>query len=192
MIGWLKSLFSNEAEAQSPSPEMPQNTASAPPPESAEHREMRENYGALIKEKLSAVREPVSLAFSDLLKSDFPEHTQSLWIEVFTDGPGFYFTIYSMDEHNGQTHEPPAFEDFQKKIEALWPLITEEEHDKYIVWEEDPKWGRQHALDQPIDTLDLPKIVVPWFKSIVSDTRAETSPKIVINFHDASVEGLEL
>jgi len=43
------------------------------------------------------------------------------------------------------------------------------------------------ALEQPLDKLNIQKIVLPWFKKILSETRGDFSYPITASVHDVTM-----
>lgn len=93
-----------------------------------------------------------------------------------------------MDAQNSQTATPSEIEEFNVQLETLWPIMTQDELDQFTVWEDDPKWGRQVALKQPIDELNIPKLVLPWLKEIVAEVRGNFAKRITANVHDITLD----
>lgn len=92
-----------------------------------------------------------------------------------------------MDSQNCQTPEYPALAHFNSQIDALLPFVTEAEIATYTIWEHDPEFGRQVALTQPLDRLDIQGIAIPWLKGIVSETREHFRHKIMTGIHDPTI-----
>jgi hypothetical protein len=178
MMRWLKSLFSRDAKA-------PQTQ------EDQEHP-LLAGYTALLTRRLREFHGPVSRAFAEFFASKVPDSFDILHIEIFVEEPAFSVRVFSMDKTHCQTPEPPVLQHLNKQIAALWPLLTEDEVDQFMIWEDDPKWGRQVALSQPIDAMDFHKLVIPWLRDIVSETKDSFDRKITANVHDmTAAEELE-
>ena len=126
-------------------------------------------------------------AFANLLAADLPDSVKGLHIEVFLDVPAFSFRIFGKENSDVWAGEPEPVKEFNNAIERLWPIVTQDELDQYTIWEDDPKWGRQVALEQPLDELNVPGIVLPWFKKMVSETKGNFTQSITASVHDITL-----
>lgn len=174
MINWLKSLFGKRDR---------DNLSTA----TANGNELLEQFEVFLVERMNTFYPSVRDAFSILLAADFSDNIKSLHIEVFLDDPGFSFRLFSQGNNDVWAEEPTSILELNDTIDRLWPIVTEDELDQYTIWEDDPKWGRQVALEQPIDNLDIPRIVIPWFKKIVLETKGDFSRPITVSIHDITV-----
>jgi hypothetical protein len=152
------------------------------------NNELYIGYKKLITNRLAEFRDPVGIALANLFQSEPSIEYDILHIEFFLDEPGFSFRAFSMDAHNSQTRTPSEIEAFNAEIQALWPIVAQDELDQFTVWEDDPKWGRQVALGQPTDELHIPKLVLPWLKGIVAEVRGDFAKKITANVHDITFD----
>lgn len=174
MIKWIKSLLGKRKTGE-------YLTASTQDNDLLEQFEVL--LGDRMKNRYPAVRE----AFSILLDADFPDSIKGLHIEVFIDDPGFSFRLFSKGKTDVWDDEPEPVAQLNDTIDSLWPIVTEDEMDQYMIWEDDPKWGRQVALEQPLDKLNVHRIVLPWFKKIVSETRGGFPHPITASIHDLTL-----
>jgi hypothetical protein len=178
-MGWLKKLLNRG----------PSDETSAT--NSLEKNALYIGYSKLLTKRLGEFRDPVGVAFAKLFQTEPSIEYAILHIEFFLDEPGFSFRAFSMDAQNCQTRTPTEIEAFNAEIQALWPIITQDELDKFTVWEDDPKWGRQVDLEQPTDALNIPKQVLPWIKGIMTEVKGDFAKKITVNVHDLTFdEGL--
>jgi len=152
------------------------------------NNELYVGYKNLLTKRLVEFRNPVGIAFANLLQTVPSTNYEILHIEVFLEEPAFRFRGFSMDAQNSQTATPSEIEEFNVQLETLWPIMTQDELDQFTVWEDDPKWGRQVALKQPIDELNIPKLVLPWLKEIVAEVRGNFAKRITANVHDITLD----
>ena len=140
-------------------------------------------FEVFLKERMREFREPVQAAFAAFFEAATLGRDARIHVEVFTEGEGFDFHLFQYDSNGSElTSEPILL--FNDRIEALWPMVQSEEMDSFWVWEDDPKWGRQVALHQPIDSVDLLQIVAPWFRSIVLEARGDRECNVTLALHD--------
>lgn len=150
-------------------------------------RDLLEQFELLLAERMEKYYPEVRAAFGTLLAADFPDTIRGLHIEVFLDDPAFSFRLFSKGQKHVWADEPKPIKDLNKTVDRFWPIVTEDELDQYTIWEDDPKWGRQVALEQPLGKLNVPGIVLPWFKKIVSETRGDFSHPITASVHDITL-----
>lgn len=149
--------------------------------------DLLEQYEVFLSDRMEKLRPKVRAAFATLLDADFPDGIKRLHIEVFLDDPAFSFRLFSEVKDEFLSNEPEPVKEFNDTIDRFGPIVTQDEMDQYTIWEDDPKWGRQVALEQPTDELDLPKIILPWFKKIVAETRGEFPFPITAAVHDITL-----
>jgi hypothetical protein len=174
MIDWFKSLFARRKTENSQA-----NTA--------QDNELLEQFEVLLAARMEEFYPEVRDAFASLLSSGIPDSIKGLHIEVFLDDPAFSFRLFSVGKTDVWADEPEAVQEFNETMDRIWPIVSEDELDQYTIWEDDPKWGRQVALEQPLDKLNVPGIVLPWFKKIVSETRGNFSHPITASVHDITL-----
>ena len=174
MIDWIKSLFRKRRIENSST-----NKSQDP--------ELLKLFEVFLADRMEEFYPDVRNAFATLLDARFPDGFKGLHIEVFLDDPAFSFRLFGQGKNDVWTDELEAVEIFNDTICRLWPIVTQDELDQYTIWEDDPKWGRQVALEQPLDKLDVQRIVLPWFKKIVSETRGDFSYPITTSVHDISM-----
>lgn len=171
MIEWVKSLFGKRK---------PETARTG----TAQDSDLLGQFKVFLNERMEEFYPDVRDAFATLLDADFPDSTKGLHIEVFLDEPAFSFRLFSKGKNDVWAEEPEAVKEFNDTIDRVWPIVTQDELDQYTIWEDDPKWGRQVALEQPLDKLNVPRIVLPWFKKVVSDSRGKFSYPITASVHD--------
>lgn len=174
MIEWVKSLFGKRKTENSTT-------------DTAQDSELLEQFKVFLADRMEEFYPDVRDAFATLLDAGFPDGIKGLHIEVFLDDPAFSFRLFSKGKNDVWADEPEAVKEFNDTIDRIWPIVTEDELDKYTIWEDDPKWGRQVALEQPLDKLNVSRIVFPWFKKIVSETRGDFSHPITASVHDITL-----
>jgi hypothetical protein len=146
--------------------------------------ELLKQFELLLVDRMEKFYPEVKAAFSTLIEADFPSSTKGLHFEVFLDDPAFSFRLFSKGKTDVWADEPKPVQEFNNTIESYWPIVTQDELDQYMIWEDDPKWERQVALEQPLDKLNIPRIILPWLKKIVSETRGDFSQSITASVHD--------
>lgn len=171
MIKWVKSIFGKRKTENAPT-------------DTAQNSDLLGQFKVFLSERLEEFYPDVREAFAKLLSADFPDDIKGLHIEVFLDEPAFSFRLFSKGKSDILANEPEAVKVFNDTIDRVWPIVTQDELDQYIIWEDDPKWGRQEALEQPLDKLSFPRIVLPWLKKVVSDSRGKFSHPITASVHD--------
>lgn len=174
MIDWLKSIFGSGQQKQ-------------PVTKSEPDDNLLERFEAFLAERMQEFRPSVHDAFITLFKANLTDDIKGLHIEIFMDDPAFSFRLFSQSKDDVWTGEPAPVQAMNETIDRLWPIVTEDELDQYTIWEDDPKWGRQVALEQPLDKLSIPQIVIPWFKKIVSETRGDFSRPVTASVHDITM-----
>jgi len=174
MIDWIKSFF-RKRRSESSSTNTTQDI------------ELLKLFEVFLADRMEEFYPHVRNAFATLLDACFPDGFKGLHIEVFRDDPAFSFRLFGQGKNDVWTNEPEAVEIFNDTISRLWPIVTQDELDQYTIWEDDPQWGRQVALEQPLDKLNIQKIVLPWFKKIVSETRGDFSYPITASVHDETM-----
>lgn len=171
MIKWIKSIFEKRKAENAPT-------------DTAPNSELLEQFKVFLADRMDAFYPNVRDAFAKLLDADFPDDIKGFHIEVLLDEPAFSLRLFSKGENDFLGNEPDAVKEFNDTIDRLWPIVTQDELDQYTIWEDDPKWGRQEALEQPLDTLSFPRIVLPWLKKIVSESKGTCSRPITASVHD--------
>ncbi len=146
--------------------------------------QIAERYAGFLESKLAAARPQLLEAFRALFSGAFPLDLQRLHFEIFEDEPGFGFGLFLLDAGNTEVFANELTNPFQAAVDGVWPLVTDSEMDQFMIWEDDPKWGRQHALDQPLDAFDVMHVARPWFRSIVSETKGSFAPDVTLGVHD--------
>lgn len=171
MIGWAKRFFrSRRTENRSTT--------------TGQDSDLLERFEIFLADRMNKFYPSVRDAFTKLLDADFPDNVEGLHIEVFIDDPAFSFRLFGQGKKDVWADEPIPVRELNDTINRLWPIVTQDELDQYMIWEDDPKWGRQVALEQPLDKLNVADIIIPWFKKIVSETRGEFSHPITASVHD--------
>lgn len=174
MIEWVKSLFGKRKTEKSST-------------DTAQDSVLLKQFQVFLADRMDEFYPDVRDAFATLLDAGFPDSIKGLHIEVFLDDPAFSFRLFSKGKNDVWADEPEAVKELNETIDRIWPIVTEDELDQYTVWEDDPKWGRRVALEQPLDKLNVPGIVFPWFKKIVSETRGDFSYPITASVHDITL-----
>lgn len=147
--------------------------------------ELVEEFEKFLADRMREFREPVRAQFATFFRATAPQHVCKLHIEVHTDTDGFDFHLFEFDEHNAEVISA-NIRLFNSNIKAVWPIIQPEEMNRFWIWEIDPTWGRQVALEQPIDNIDLPQIVMPWFRGILLETRGDCRCEVTLALHDVT------
>lgn len=171
MIGWLRSLLRNRA-------------TDGPPSGAKENNELRFQYEAFLLERLDVVTPSVRRAFLTLTTSDFPDKVERLHLEIFLDAPPFSLRLFGQDNAGVWADIAAPVKTFNDTIDRLWPIVTQDEMDAFMIWEDDPQWGRQVALEQPIDMVNVSSLVIPWLRKIAAETSADFRVKIAVSVHD--------
>lgn len=174
MIEWIKSLFGKRRT---------ENSSTG----MAQDGDLLEQFEVFLANRMEEFYPDVRDAFAELMDTDFPDSIKGLHIEVFRDAPAFSFRLFGKGRNEVWVDEPEPVKKLNDAIDRLWPIVTEDELDQYTIWEDDPKWGRQVALEQPLDKLNVPRIVFPWLKKIVSETRREFPHPITASLHDMTL-----
>lgn len=170
-IEWLKSGFS-ERRMENMSNDTTQDS------------DLLERFQVFLADRMNSFYLSVRDAFARLLETEFPTNIKGLHIEVFIDDPAFSFRLFSQGQDDVWTDDCEQIKALNDTIGRIWPIVTQDELDQYIIWEDDPKWGRQVALEQPLDTLNISGIVFPWLRKIVSEAKGDRSLPITIGVHD--------
>ncbi|MEJ2002030.1 MAG: hypothetical protein P8X51_17360 [Maritimibacter sp.] len=171
MIYWLKSfLGKRDAEKLSTG--------------TAQDSNLLEQFEVFLAERMDKFHPSVSEAFATLLEANFSDNIKGLHIEIFLDDPGFSFRVFGRGKRDVWADDPEPIKELNDTIDRLWPIVTEDELDQYMIWEDGPEGRPQVALRQPLDNLNIPKIVIPWFKNIVLETRGNFSLSITASVHD--------
>lgn len=171
MIEWLKSLFRRRRTENQPA-------------DAAQESDMLKRFEGFLSGRMNAVYPSVRDRFDTLLNADLADRIHGLHIVVYLDDPAFSFRLFSQGENDFWENGPEQVRAMNDSIEALWPIVTRDELDQYTIWEDDPEWGRQVALEQPLDNLDIAGLVIPWFRKIVAETRADFPHPITVSVHD--------
>lgn len=171
MIKWIKSLLGKRKAGEYSAA-------------STQDSDLLEQFEVFLGDRMKKLYPDVREAFAILLGADFPDSIKGLHIEVFLDDPGFSFRLFSTGKIDVWEDEPEPVTQFNDTIDSLWPIVTEDEMDQYLIWEDGPKWERQAALEQPVDKLNVHRIALPWFKKIVSETRGNFPHPITASIHD--------
>lgn len=174
MIEWVKSLFGKRRTENSST-------------DAEQDSDLLEQFEVFLADRMEKLFPDVRDAFATLLDTDFPDSIKGLHIEVFLDDPAFSFQLFSKGKNDIWANGPEPVKKLNATIDRIWPIVTKDELDQYTIWEDDPKWGRQEALEQPLDKLNVPRIVFPWFKKIVSETRGRFSHPITASIHDITL-----
>lgn len=147
---------------------------------------IRRSFDQLLAIKLDAATPSVQTAFHDLINACPPEDLDHFHIEVFRDTPDFAFYVYAMAIDNRQLKDHAALLEFQDKINRIWPLFSSEERDAFTLWENDPKWGPQEALYQPLDNKNCVAAAKPWFIKILQIACEGRSMPFTFASHDGT------
>lgn len=154
--------------------------------DTTEGSDLLERFQVFLTDRVDTVYPSVRDAFATLLESEFPDCIKGLHIEVSIDGPAFSFRLFSQGQDDVWADESEQVRELNGTIDRIWPIVTQKELDQYMIWEDDPKWGRQVALDQPLDKLNIPGIVFPWLRKIVAESKGDFSLPITIGVQDTA------
>ncbi|UWR53212.1 hypothetical protein [Phaeobacter inhibens] len=174
MIDWLKSLLGKR------------NTENRSTGAAHDFNQL-EQFEVFRAERMKRFHPSVSDAFAKLFEADFSDNIKGLHIEIFLDDPAFSFRLFSQGNNDVWADEPAPIKELNDTIDRLWPIVTEDELDEYMIWEDGPKGKPQVALEQPLDNLNIPRIVFPWFNKILSETRGSFPHPITASVHDIAL-----
>ncbi|UWR64843.1 hypothetical protein K4L02_00995 [Phaeobacter inhibens] len=174
MIDWLKSLLGKR------------NTENRSTGAAHDFNQL-EQFEVFRAERMKRCHPSVSDAFAKLFEADFSDNIKGLHIEIFLDDPAFSFRLFSQGNNDVWADEPAPIKELNDTIDRLWPIVTEDELDEYMIWEDGPKGKPQVALEQPLDNLNIPRIVFPWFNKILSETRGSFPHPITASVHDIAL-----
>ncbi len=144
-------------------------------------------FEAFLAARLQQLRPDVLKVFQELFAARTGEDTKSVNIEVFDDAAPFSFRMFEVDPDNIWCSSPEYIQAANRVFDAMVPIMSELEMDPFWIWEEDPKWGRQVALEQPLDALDVPGILMPWFRGLVSEARGASCLVVTASVHDLTM-----
>ena len=154
------------------------------PPSDGENHDLLKKYEALVVNRMQGMRPRVQEAFAALFASVQPDNPGDIHIEIFLDEAAFSFRVFDKTKDDVWADEPEAVMHFNNTVDGFWPIVTDDEVMQFLVWEHDPEHGRIAAIEQPIDELNIPGIVLPWLREIVSETRGICSRKVTARVHD--------
>ena len=161
-------------------------TGETEPPEALVAR-----YAAALSERMAERAAALRALFDGLDPASLPQGTVRLCLECWPDSPPFAITAFAMDEAACDLEDDTgALEALNEGLERLTPLISEEEQDGFMLWEEDPKWGRVLAEDQPTDMLDLLALAAPRLSQASAGFAARFGGAVVFGLHDHREETL--
>ena len=147
-------------------------------------------YRAAYRSGLEAARHGLVDLFR-ALKKDLearPRPVEAVAVEIHRDGPTGPFPI-SIFTSEAEGIWDPAGALVSQQLKALPPILTDAQFDTVVVWEEmDNPPGRVHALDQPIDSLNLEcDEVLPLLRATLEEAAEGSFPcKVLAGLHDAA------
>lgn len=171
MLGWLKDLFRRTL---------------APPmtDRPTEEDDLQRRFDALLCARMEAAYPALRGAFAALFQDDLPQTVKALQIAIFVDELPFSIRLFGLDEGGMLTDRAAPVATFNDRINQIWPIMSQAESDAFTIWEDDPTWGRQVALEQPLDGVDIPARVIPWLRKIVSQTKGGFARPVLVAVHD--------
>ena len=148
-------------------------------------------YAAALSQRMAERAAALRALFDGLDPASLPQGTVRLHLECWPDSPPFAITAFAMDEAAcDAAGDGAALEALNEGLQRLTPLFSEKEQDGFMLWEEDPKWGRVVAEDQPTDTLDLHALAAPWLAEASAGFAARFGGDVVFGLHDHREETL--
>ena len=138
------------------------------PNTSSDDNALRLAFDDFLTEKLAQVTRDIRNILSGLDPDVLPGDTDLLHIEIFEE-PMYEMRLFAFRSDgveafaDPETWSPsPALQEVNAALDALQPILTQEELDRFTIWEEDAEWGRQEALEQPLDAYDAWRQLGPF------------------------------
>ncbi|MGG7568262.1 hypothetical protein ACQ5SO_19085 [Rhodovulum sp. DZ06] len=142
-------------------------------------------YEALLAERMKDRAPQLRALFDALDPAAPPPEAVRLWIESDLGDPALPLHVRAFTAQMTETRAGAiALGDLNAALEDLPPLLTPEEEDAFILWEEAADGGRVHALEQPTDDADLSGLLIPWLRGATAGLAARSGLEIVFAFHD--------
>lgn len=114
-------------------------------------------YADLLGQRLTAQEPAVAVILRRIVQCPPPD-SGTLYAEIAVSELALRFPVSIF--YDGQNPWECGGFDVAAELHALPPLLSAEEEERFILWEDGPS-GPQHALVQPIDGAEA-QIVLPW------------------------------
>ncbi len=137
---------------------------------------------------LEARRAPLEALFARLGKARLPDAVDHVHVEVFVGelSGNFPAMIFFMEGNNENFEAVKLLTEMQDGISAVGEVLSYEDADRFMVWEDAEDGGRVVALEQPTDGLNIERtLVVPFLADCIRNAVPPRFEKPVhIGLHD--------
>lgn len=127
------------------------------PPKAAEPDPTCLAFDTFLAERLASLAPRVRRVLDDVDPRSLPADADLLHIEIFEE-PMYEMHLFAFRADGAEAFGDPetrapglALAAANAGLDALQPIVTAEELERFTRWEDDPQWGRQVALVQPLD-----------------------------------------
>jgi hypothetical protein len=152
---------------------------------------LRREFDSFLCARLDSLVPNLTAIFEGLEPATLPAEMTHLHIEVFDD-VGYELRLIGFGADGTEFFETApedrkvtsALAQVNAALGAHQPFVTQEEMDRFTLWETDPKFGQQHALEQPLDDYDAWSRLGPFLAEVTKGLRLAFSGDFTTGFHD--------
>lgn len=151
-----------------------------------------EEYESFLKARLNELTNRLSGALNFLfenlpIQNEFNVHFEYEVGELVNNFPIYvYFNTIDLSEHDNEICEK-----LNLKLQAIGAIITQEEQDRFIVWEKIDDGSSVHAIEQPVDSVES-EIIIEWFRNTWQQTNKTVhNIKAQIYVHDSASDPIQ-
>ena len=141
-----------------------------------------------MREGLEARRAPLEALFTRLGNAHLPDAVDHVHVEVFVgELSGSFPAMIFFMEGNNQNFETLTFlTEMQDGISAVGEVLSYEDADRFMVWEDAEDGGRVIALEQPSDGLQVERtLVMPFLAECIRNAvSARFAKPVHIGLHE--------
>lgn len=148
-------------------------------------------FDTFLRDRLETLAPQVRRVLDDVDPRSLPADADLLHIEIFEE-PMYEMRLFAFRADGAEafgdpeTWAPsPALAAANAALDALQPIVSAEELDRFLRWEDDPKWGRQVTLEQPLDSYDAWTRLGPFLADVTEGLRQRFDGDFTAGMHDA-------
>lgn len=150
-----------------------------------------DDFDAFLTTRLTSAQAAINDIFDQFDVSTLPENVTRLHIEVF-DEIRLDLRVFGFDAGSVQVRDPQhdgvtphaGLAGLNAALDRVLPLVNQQDLDRFTIWEQHPKFGRQEALWQPLDDYDAWGHMRPFLSEVTAGLRASFPGDFTIGLHD--------
>ena len=143
-------------------------------------------FTEILADRLNSFVPALALHYRTMVVAGLDARVSTLHFEYSRDAYCPDFVLFAYDKAKSQIHDDPDVDAFNAKARTLFPFLSHEEVDAFIVWEDDPKWGKQEAMLQPLDSLDHSGVLICFTKDIIAQSKVHFDGPVLFSIHDSA------